>query len=56
MGNKEIKLLELFMNNPCLSEEIDYKSEDERRDYYARYIDTLNDQEIDDHIEAFNNY
>jgi len=53
MKEKREKLVKYFMDNPCLSQEIDYENNDVRLDYYTRWVKALSEDELDEEMKAY---
>jgi hypothetical protein len=49
--NLRVLLLNHYMDNPCLSNEIDYYSDEDRRSIYTEQILYMTDQEVIDAIK-----
>lgn len=53
LSKKQEKVYKFLMDNPCLSEEIDYESEDDRSLYYYELVRNLSNDELNDYIEEY---
>lgn len=39
-----------YMDNPCLSEEVDYQSEEKRKIYYKTLVNNMDENQLDEII------
>lgn len=50
------KLIKYYMDNPCLSQEIDYQVDEMRLEYYTNEVNTLEDYEVYQELEELELY
>jgi hypothetical protein len=47
------RLLDLFMGNPCLSQDIDYEPDNIRFNHYSEYVHDLSEDELHEQLANF---
>lgn len=51
MKKEQEELIKLRMDNPCLSEPIDYEDEDIRLRFYTKWVEMLDEDELRTELE-----
>ena len=55
MNDKRERLIKYYMENPCLSEDIDYEDEKTRAEHYKILVYDLNEDDLNEELEFFIN-
>jgi hypothetical protein len=49
---KKEKVFNFYMDNPCLSQDIDYENDSKRKIYYRKEVNALNENQLSNIMES----
>ena len=51
MNAKQKSIYNYYMENPCLSEPMDYESEEKRSEFYSKMVNEMSPEDIENEYE-----